>query len=107
MAGRLALCFAFLFSPLADAGAAHHEMPAVAAAGHLDDGHGDTSAAPDQGDTGLACHHFGACQAFVVAAGPDLAHERSAFPLIIAVATQPPEAAAVRLFRPPRAGIRA
>jgi len=107
MAGRLMLCLAFLLPSLADAGAAHHETPAATAAGHSHDGHGNTPAAPDQDDVGQVCHHFGACQVFVAPTIPGLAHYRSSFPLMIAIATQPPKATTVRLFRPPRAGFTA
>lgn len=112
IAGRLAVCLALSLLPLAQANASHHERGIAAThapEGHGDapEGHGETPAPGDQADHAPICHHLGTCHAFVAPPVPPLAHERPALTIAPAAAVPPPQAAAHRMFRPPRSAVRA
>ncbi len=105
IAGRVTVCLALSLLPLAHASASHHETGVAAT--HAPEEHGDAPAPGDQADHAPICHHLGACHAFVSPPVPHLAHERRTLTVAPAAALPPPQAAAHRMFRPPRSAVRA
>lgn len=100
IAGRVALCLAFVLPPLAAHAVPHHETRACMSAGAVDTGCAGTET-PQVGEA-ACCHALAPCLAMVAPPPPALGPDRMSSPVAAVPANVPASVITPPLFRPPR-----